>query len=152
MIIPIVIIKQVRHSKAKYDCKLSRPDDVADLIFPLVRNIDREVFIVIGLDSSNTPNVINTVSIGTLNSTYVSLREVFKSLILSNCASFVCAHNHVSGSLIPSECDKEVTAKLRDAGNLLDIKLIDHLIIGHGKTFFSFYKSNLITKGVAYTE
>ena len=147
MNIPIVVIKQVRHSKAKYDRTLSRPDDIVDMLFPLFHNIDREIFIVVGLDSNNVPNVINTVSVGTLNSACVCPREVLKPLILSNCASFICADNHVSGNTVPSEPDKRTTVMLRNAGRMLEINLLDHLIIGHDKTFFSFNSSDLINKG-----
>ncbi len=100
---------------------------------------------VVGLDSQNTPNVINTVSIGTLNATCVSPREVFKWLILSNCMSFICVHNHLSiGDLIPSEADKSVTGILCKVGKMLDIKLTDHLIINADKRFFSFSYAGLL--------
>ncbi len=144
--VPIVRIKQVRQSKAIYSNRLASPKDVLEMIFPLYRDIDREMFVVAGLDSKSIPNVINTVSIGTLSGTYVSAREVFKPLILSNCATFICIHNHLSqGSLTPSECDKKVTENLCKAGKILEITLIDHLIIGPDKSYYSFSHAGLLS-------
>jgi DNA repair protein RadC len=142
--VPIVKIKQVRQTNAKYNHKISRPEDIIEMLYPMYRDIDREIFIVVGLDTSNRPNVINIVSIGTLNSTAVSPREVFKPLILSNCASFICVHNHVSGQLIPSECDKNVTRVLISIGNQLNINLVDHLIVNASKEHYSFANTFLL--------
>lgn len=136
--IPIVKIKQVRQSKAKYNTSLSSPENIISMLDPIIKDADREVFIVIGLSTRNIPNVINVVSVGTLNSTASSPRDVFKALILSNCASFICVHNHVGGTLSPSESDKKITDTLGELGDKLEIKLLDHIIIGENKKFYSF--------------
>lgn len=138
--IPIVKIKQVRQSKAKYNTSLSSPENIISMVNPIIKDADRELFIVIGLNIRNVPNVINVVSIGTLTSAAASPRDVFKSLILSNCASFICVHNHVSGNISPSDSDKKITNVLGELGDKLEIKLLDHIIIGENNNFYSFSK------------
>ena len=76
------------------------------------------------------------VSVGTLNKAIVHPREVFKTAILSNAASIMAFHNHPSGETTPSQQDIQLTNRLYEAGELLGIKLLDHLIIGDG-TFTS---------------
>lgn len=90
---------------------------------------DREVFGVIWLNTKNKVIGTEIISIGSLNAAVVHPREVFKSGILHNCASFICFHNHPSGVTDPSNEDIQVTSRLVDAGKLLGIDLLDHIII-----------------------
>jgi DNA repair protein RadC len=76
------------------------------------------------------------ISQGNLNSSIIHPREVFKNAILSNANSIILVHNHPSGDINPSKEDIEVTKRLREVGNLLGIKVLDHVIIGD--TFYSF--------------
>lgn len=145
--IPIVKIKQVRQSRAKYNASVISPKDILSMLSPIIKNSDREMFIVIGLSMRNVPNVINVVSIGTLSSTQVAPREVFKPLILSNCASFICVHNHVGGTLQPSGPDRMVTSNLYKLGDLMDIKLLDHLIICGKDEYWSFRENSMLGAG-----
>ena len=92
---------------------------------------DRERFVTIALDGAHRILGIEEVSVGCLNSAPVSPREVFKALILVNAAAFICVHNHPSGDPTPSKEDFRVTQKLREAGGLLDIRLLDHIVIGY---------------------
>lgn len=129
--IDIVSIQMVKESSLRYQYrKISSPDDVKPLVLQLLRNKDREHFGVICLDSKNQPTNITTVSIGTLNSSMVHPREVFKSAILSNAASIILFHNHPSGSPEPSNTDMEITRRLIEAGSLIGISVIDHVIAG----------------------
>ena len=98
--------------------------------------MDREQFIIACLNTKNEPTNILVVSVGTLNKAIVHPREVFKTAILSNAASIVALHNHPSGNSEPSQQDIELTNRLYEAGELLGIKLLDHLIIGD-RTFTS---------------
>ena len=88
---------------------------------------------------------MNIVSVGALNNTEMQAREVFKSSILSNAAAFILVHNHPSGRLIPSKTDKISTQRMREAGNLLGIELLDHVIVGdkQGK-YFSFREEKIL--------
>ena len=120
-------------------------DDASRLIRELLSGFDREVFAILNLASDGKPINMNVVSIGTLNASLVSPREVFKSSILSNAACFIAYHCHPSGNPKPSLEDFEATQKLREAGAILDIKMADHIIVacGRDKTF-SFASNNYL--------
>ena len=84
------------------------------------------------------------ISKGSLNATIIHPREVFKGALLANAHAVILAHNHPSGDVEPSNADKTVTSMLVDAGNLLDVKVLDHVIIGSKGGFFSFSESSLM--------
>lgn len=106
------------------------PGDAARLVMGEMAYLDREHFKVINLNTKNQVMVIDTVSIGSLNASYVHPREVFKLPIKRSAARLVLAHNHPSGDTTPSREDIEVTRRLCEAGSLLGIEIIDHIIIG----------------------
>lgn len=91
---------------------------------------DKEYFMILHLNSKNRVIKDELVSIGTLNASLIHPREVFKSAIKESANSIILVHNHPSGDPAPSEEDEEVTERLFDAGDLLDIKVLDHVIIG----------------------
>lgn len=109
-----------------------------EMIYPLYKDIDREKFIVVGLDAKNYPTLINVVSIGSINCAPVSPADVFKPLILSNSYSFIICHNHITGILEPSQPDIDITKILKDLGKMLQINFYDHIILGNPEKFFSF--------------
>ena len=92
-------------------------------------NQDREFFIVLGLDTRNKVIYREVASIGTLNSNLVSVREVFKKAIMMSSIGIILAHNHPSQDLEPSKEDIEVTKSLKEAGEILGIKVLDHIIV-----------------------
>jgi len=96
------------------------------------QNQDREHFIVIGLDTKNRPCYREIAHIGSLNGSVLHPREIFKKAILMSCNSILVAHNHPSGDIEPSQEDLDTTEKLKQAGDILDIKVLDHVIIGNG--------------------
>ena len=101
--------------------------------------------VVILLDRKNAPIGINTVSIGSLTASVVHMRETFKAAILANAAAILCGHNHSSGDPEPSRDDRALTQRLVDAGKLLGIPLVDHVVIGDGTTAsFSFADQGLL--------
>jgi DNA repair protein RadC len=108
------------------------PQAMADLMRAYLGDVDREHFVVVLLDQQLKPIGINTVSVGNLTSALVHPREVFKPAILANAASIIVGHNHPSGDVQPSGEDKELTLKLKGAGVLLGIPLVDHVIVGDG--------------------
>ncbi|WIG41987.1 RadC family protein [Bacillus toyonensis] len=127
----IVSIKLVKESSILYkERKISSPKDSFELLHELLENKDREHFIVVALNTKNEPVSINVCHIGSLNSSIVHPREIMKVAILSNAASILVAHNHPSGSVTPSPEDIQVTERLKKAGELMGIELLDHLIIG----------------------
>lgn len=142
--ISIVSIKMVRESSVLYDIrKISSPNDVVELGKRFLKEEDREKLIVCCLDTKNQPTAINVVSVGSLNSSIVHPREVFKSAILSNSASIILFHNHPSGDVKPSNEDKLITERIKESGEILGIKLLDHIIIGNN-SYKSFKEEGLI--------
>jgi DNA repair protein RadC len=99
-----------------------------------------EVFIVVTVNSKNKPNGIFEVSRGILNSSMVHPREVFKRALLNNASAIFCLHNHPSGNVLPSTDDLEATVRLKKAGEILGIKVLDHLIVGEDD-FYSMKKN-----------
>ena len=97
--------------------------------------MDREHFIVLLLDRKNNVTGINTVAIGSLSATVVHPREVFTPAILDKAAAIILAHNHPSGDPAPSPEDKAMTRKLVEAGKLLGIQVLDHIIVGHERAY-----------------
>ena len=135
--INIVSIKMVKESSFLYQTRqILSPNDAYEMIKEQLEGLDREQFIIACLNTKNEPTNISVVSVGTLNKAIVHPREVFKTAILSNAASIMAFHNHPSGETTPSQQDIQLTNRLYEAGELLSIKLLDHLIIGDG-TFTS---------------
>lgn len=108
------------------------PMDVSDLVQAQMRYLDREHFKAILLNRKNGILSVETVSIGTLTSSMVHPREVFKPAIRKNAASVILVHNHPSGDPTPSREDIEITKRLSECGQLLGIEVLDHIIIGDG--------------------
>jgi DNA repair protein RadC len=107
--------------------------DAARLLAPFFAGADREEFVVVLLDAKHRPIGINTVSIGSLTASIVHPREVFKPAIAGNSAALLLAHNHPSGDPTPSTEDIELSKRLREAGELVGIRLLDHVILGDGR-------------------
>ncbi|MBG9587985.1 JAB domain-containing protein [Cytobacillus firmus] len=129
--INIVSIKAVKESSLLYKERSVRsPEDGYNLLKLFLEDKDREYFIVIALNTKNEPVAINTCHIGSLNASIVHPREVMKLGILSNAASIIVGHNHPSGQPSPSKEDIEVTERLKKAGVILGIELLDHIIVG----------------------
>ncbi len=106
---------------------------VADLCADLADIEDREVFAVLMLDGKNRLAAREVVSVGTLTSSLVHPRHVFRPAVLANAAAIVCVHNHPSGDPEPSAEDIECTRRLAQAGRLLGIPLLDHVVLGAGR-------------------
>ena len=125
------------------DFDIKDPQSVVKAIRASIKDKAKEHFKLILLNPRNKIIGISTISIGTLNASFVHPREVFKDAITHNAYSVVLAHNHPSGDSEPSEDDLMITKKLVEAGKILDIKVIDHIIITKSG-YFSFKEKNLI--------
>lgn len=115
-------------------------------IYELFKHLSRETkehFIAIHLDTKNRIICVDTISIGSLTSSLVHPREVFKSVLLSSAASIALVHNHPSGTPEPSTDDINITKKLKEAGSFMGIPFIDHVIIGNGSYLFLLEKGYL---------
>ena len=127
--IKVVNIMLVKEPSLYSESPIRTPDDVLDAVAKELSRYDREVFAVLNLKSNGQIINMNICSVGTLTSSMVSPREVFKSSILSNASNFIAVHNHPSGNLTPSREDEEVTERLIACGDLLGIKMLDHIIV-----------------------
>ena len=99
---------------------------------------DREAFVVLLLDVKHRVIAEEVVTIGILDGALIHPREVFKAAVAGSAAGIIVAHNHPSGDLKPSGQDREVTKRLRDAGKILGIPVVDHVIVGPTGGHFSF--------------
>lgn len=105
------------------------PDDVVALVGRKLRVQSREHFVVLLLNARHECLAVETVSIGSLNASIVHPREVFRPAVIASAASIIVAHNHPSGDPEPSEEDLAITRRLAQAGELLGIGLLDHVVI-----------------------
>lgn len=129
--IPVVKCQLVKESSVSADPgAITSPSAAAAILSNYLDGADREHFVVLMLNTKNKPIGINTVSIGTINSSLVHPREVFKPAILASAAGIILGHNHPSGDTQPSREDREITKRLKEAGDLLGIQVLDHVIIG----------------------
>ncbi len=109
------------------------PEEAAGLVMEEMRHLDREHFWTLLLNTKNRVLAVEKVSIGTLNSSSVHPRELFKNAIRKSAAALILAHNHPSGDPMPSQQDLELTRRLAAAGELIGIKVLDHIIIGDNR-------------------
>ena len=121
----------VRENPSSEIIHISESSDVYQLVREELVNADREMFLSIMLTVKNDLIGVETVSIGSIHATIITARDVFKSAILANAVSIVLCHNHPSGDLSPSNNDMDLTKNLVKAGDLLGIKVLDHLIVSN---------------------
>jgi len=122
--------------------KITSPQDIAEIFIPILRDDNKEKFIVVCLNSANKIIKHETISIGNLNSSVVHPREVFKVAIDNSSASIILIHNHPSGNPEPSNEDIRITKKIVETGKIMEIPVFDHLIIA-GETYTSFVEKRL---------
>ena len=110
--------------------------------FSFLRHESKEYFLALHLDGNNRIICIDMVSVGSLNQSVVHPREVFKSSLLSSAAAMILIHNHPSGDPSPSREDIEITRRLKEAGELIGVRILDHVVIG--ETYLSFTEGGLL--------
>lgn len=121
------------NEKLKRDGALTNPKQVSDYLMHRLRDQHREVFAIIYLDNRHQVIEYEELFFGTLNGAAVHPREVVKRVLFHNAAAVIIAHNHPSGVAEPSQSDTAITLKLQKALQLIDVKLLDHLVIGDGE-------------------
>ena len=125
--------QRIYKSDIKTKLKITSPEDVYNAFSSEMSFLKREEFRVILLNTKNSVISTELISIGSLNSSIVHPREVFNKAIKKNSASVILIHNHPSGNPSPSKEDLVITRRLMEAGDIIGIKVLDHIIIGHGK-------------------
>ena len=138
--VEISMVREVQISNSKYKC--SKEIAESELAKDLIR-ADREKFICLHLNAKNQIISFEVVSTGSLTSSIVHPREVYKSAILANAASVIFIHNHPSGDSEPSLDDIEVTRRLAKSGAILGISVLDHIVVAQ-KGYYSFRQHDLI--------
>ncbi|MFC2160111.1 DNA repair protein RadC [Acidobacteriota bacterium] len=128
---------------ARAYCRSSK--EVFDYLYHSLRDSKREKFKVLFLDAKNQILEEKTVFEGTVDSSAVYPREIIKEALLRAASSLIFVHNHPSGDPAPSESDKEITTELVFASNVVQIRVLDHLIIGNNR-YFSFADSGLLSE------
>jgi DNA repair protein RadC len=120
------VVKAGRGERRTVRC----PEDAACLVMEDMKNLDREHFKVILLDSKNAVISVETVSVGTVNASIVHPREALKPALEKSATSMILVHNHPTGNVSPSREDILITRRFEKCGRILGIEIVDHLIIG----------------------
>ncbi|MBT8256033.1 MAG: DNA repair protein RadC [Bacteroidia bacterium] len=123
--------------------KITSSESVFELLQPTLGDLEHEEFWAVYLDNSNSVLQSKQLSKGGITGTVVDIRLTLKTAIQLGAVAIILAHNHPSGSLKPSEADKQLTRKLKTAADSLDIKILDHLIVTE-KAYFSFADEQLL--------
>lgn len=133
--ISLLSLRVVKENSGRYDVnkKISCPTDIITVLNTVLdmENMAEENLVLITLDTKNNITGLFTVSTGDLSQSIVHPREVYKRAIMQNAKSIIIAHNHPSGDSTPSENDINITKRLNEAGKILGIELLDHVIIGY---------------------
>lgn len=125
--------KRVMAGTHKDKSKVTTPSDIADILMLDMAHLKKEHFKIVMLDTKNQIIGIENISVGSLNSSIVHPREVYKEAIARSSASIILVHNHPSGDPTPSKEDIAITRRLFEGGEILGIKVLDHIIIGNNK-------------------
>lgn len=139
----ITDIKQTYRKTRSERFIIKSPVDVSEFVRKELGKSSREHFLVIGLNTKNEVLFTYVAFIGSLNATIIHPREIFQVAVLNSCARIIVAHNHPSGDISPSYEDRDVTNRLVQAGEILGISLLDHIIVTQDNEF-SFKENNYI--------
>ncbi len=139
-----IVASYVREKEVPYVFDSARDPEAVVKQFQYLETRDREEFVTLHLDKGNRPLCWDRVAVGTLSEALIHPREVFKTALLSSASAIILIHNHPSGRVEPSPEDKNITSRLLEAAKILDIKVLDHLIIGNDSAYFSFREHGLI--------
>ena len=137
-------ISLVREKEIPYEGgELNNAEKAYAFIKDFLAEKDRECFVTVALDSRNCPAMVEISAVGGCNICFIEPREVFKQALLGNASNIICFHNHPSGKAEASREDRILTSQLREAGRLLGIKLLDHIVIGDG-CYYSFREEGIL--------
>ncbi len=123
--------------------KIASAKDIVDIVMPQLRDLKTEIFKVVYLDSNNRISDIVDTAVGTVDQAFPIVREIIHTALQKFAKSIVCVHNHPSANITPSTQDKEFTKELCDAGKLMGIKVLDHVIIGDNQ-YYSFADQGML--------
>lgn len=127
-------IKLVRETTTQYNnTNIKNITDIIKLVDNIedIKNNDVENVYIICLNNKSVPVNYSLIAKGTINTSMIDPKTIFKTILLSNASAFIMVHNHPSGDPTPSKEDYKITNILKQASNLLDIKFLDHIVIGN---------------------
>lgn len=143
--IDIVRVKLDTEKSIYSDENIDSPEKMVSVVGSEIKDLANECVFLANLNTKNQIINMSVISQGLINQSLLHPREIFNKAILSNASGVMLFHNHPSGDITPSKQDKEITEKIAFSGELLGIKLLDHIIVGAGNfAYFSFAKENLI--------
>ena len=128
--------------KCGFNIYTTNPEQVYEE-FKELKDADQESLWILGLNTKNKVMCKEMIALGGLDTTIVYPRVVFKRLLMADCSSVILVHNHPSGIPEPSADDIRLTTTIKDGCKIMDVKLLDHLVIGEGR-YFSFREKNLL--------
>ena len=127
------LAKRYQSFRSGDEYRISTPQDVADLVMNEMRDLKKEILKVLILNTKNIVTGTIDASVGTLSSSIVHPRDIYRDAIRRSAASIILVHNHPSGDPTPSGDDINSTRRVKEAGKIIGIELLDHIIIGEGK-------------------
>ena len=128
--IDLVTVRLINENRLFKDIIIDSPDKAVKFLGEMLGDYDREAIYMINMNTRAKPINVHMVSLGTINQSLCSPREIFKVALLSNASMMILMHNHPSGNTRPSDDDVLITKHLIQAGELLDIPVADHIIVG----------------------
>lgn len=137
------LAKRIASTAAKANLNFQHPDSIAAYYMEKLRHQEQELMICMMLDNQNHLLGDSVLSKGTVNATLITPREVFVEAVRYHAVNLILLHNHPGGNPSPSRCDREVTERIFQAGELLGIHLLDHIIIGDQR-YISFKEEGLL--------
>ena len=137
------LAKRMSRQQAKKALNFSEPESIADYYMEDFRHKEKENLLLLLLDNKSNLLGEKLVFTGTVNASIVSPREIYLEALKFHAVGIILLHNHPSGDPTPSDADRRITRKVRDAGSLLDIPLLDHIIIGD-KNYVSFHEEGYL--------
>ncbi len=141
----IVHLEMIKESRCLYGMKrISDSKTAAEMVRPLLEKADREMLLVLSLDSKLEPMALEIAAVGGVNSCLVDMKSIFRHAILNNAAYVICFHNHPSGDCEPSTEDRVTAQKMEESGKVLGLTLVDHIIIGAEGSFLSLAEMGIL--------
>lgn len=137
------VVKVKQEVKTWKRMQIYSSQDLGNIISEKIGSDTQENFVLIGLNTKLQVNMLSIVFVGGVNSVHVEMPAIFQRLLMSNSSQFIIAHNHPSGNLTPSEGDIHLTKRIKKAGNLMGIKLLDHIIVNN-ETYTSFAEREIL--------
>lgn len=147
--IPVIHLQMVKDGEVPCNGrKMENPQEAAELVRDFLGDIDRECLVVCATDTKMKPTYIQTVGVGTENLCPVSMPGIFKAAMLSNATNIILFHNHTSGDVLASREDIQLTKRIKESGELLGVRLQDHMIIGNNGLYYSFREQGVCFRKV----